>query len=58
MEYVGWDKVTKIVEEFDQQVLMPFLVVASKLLNLGNVEKKFPSTTIIDDSLWGVVAST
>jgi hypothetical protein len=58
MEYVGWDKVTKIVEEFDQQVLMPFLVVASKLLNLGNVENFFPSTTIIDDSLWGVVAST
>jgi hypothetical protein len=50
MEYVGRDKVTTIVKEFDQQVLMSFLVVVSKHLNLGNVENIFPSTSIIDDS--------
>jgi hypothetical protein len=58
MEYVGWDKVATIVEEFDQQVLMPFLVVASKHLNPRNVENLLPSIAIIDDSLWGIVAST
>jgi hypothetical protein len=50
MEYVGNDKVTTSVEEFDQQVLMSFLVVVSKHLNPRNVENLFPSTSIIDDS--------
>jgi len=58
MEYVDRDKVTTIVEKFDQQVLMPLLVVVSKHLNLRKVENLFPSTTVIDDFLWGVVTST
>jgi hypothetical protein len=41
------------VEEYDQHVLLPLLVVVSKHLNLGCVEGP-PSTPIIDDSLWGV----
>jgi len=58
MEYVGRDKVITIVEKFDQQVLMPLLVVVSKHLNPRKVENLFPSITIIDDFLWGVVTST
>jgi len=58
MEYVGRDKVITIVEKFDQQVLMPLLVVVSKHLNSRKVENLFPSITIIDDFLWGVVTST
>jgi hypothetical protein len=51
MEYVGRDLVTTIVEEFDQQVLMPLLVVVSKHLNLDKlimILKNWPSdaTTI------------
>jgi hypothetical protein len=42
------------VEEYDQQVLMPLLVVASKYLNLGNVENLPLLTSIVNDSLWGV----
>jgi hypothetical protein len=56
MEYVGKDKTTTIVEEYDHQVLVPLLVVVSKHLNLGNVENLPRLTTIANDSLWGVVA--
>jgi hypothetical protein len=42
------------VEEYDQQLLMPLLVVVFKYLNLGNVESLFLLTTIANDSLWGV----
>jgi hypothetical protein len=42
------------VEEYDQQLLMPLLVVVFKYLNLGNVENLFLLTTIANDSLWGV----
>jgi hypothetical protein len=42
---------------WNQHVLLPFLVVVSKHLNLGHVEGPPPSTPINDDSLWGVVAS-
>jgi hypothetical protein len=38
MEYVGKDKVTTIVEKYDQQVLMFLLVVVSKHLNPMNVK--------------------
>jgi hypothetical protein len=41
MEYVGKDKTTATVEEYDHQVLMPLLVVISKHLNFGNVETFF-----------------
>jgi hypothetical protein len=58
MEYVGKDKVATIVEKYDQQVLMFLLVVVSKHLNPRNVENLPPSTTIVDDSLWGVVIAS
>jgi hypothetical protein len=51
MEYVGRDKVTTIVEKYDQQTLMFLLVVVSKHLNPRNVKILLPSTTIIDDFL-------
>jgi hypothetical protein len=55
MEYVSRDKVATIVDKYDQQVLMFFLVMVSKNLNPRNVQNLPPSTTIVDDSLWGVV---
>ncbi len=54
MEYVSWDRGAIIVEEYDQHVLLPLLVIVSKHLNLGCVEGLPPSTPINDDSLWGV----
>jgi hypothetical protein len=57
MEYVGRNRSAIVVEEYDQHVLLPLLVVVSKHLNLGCVEGPPPSTPINDDSLWGVVAS-
>jgi hypothetical protein len=43
------DKNATIVEKYDQQILMPLLVVVFKHLNLGNVE----NLTIVDESLNG-----
>ncbi len=42
------------MEEYDQQVLMALLVVASKYLNLGNVENLHLLASIANDSLGGV----
>jgi hypothetical protein len=42
------------VEEYDQHVLLPLLVVISKHLKPRSVEG-LSSTPINDDSLWGVV---
>jgi hypothetical protein len=42
------------VEEYDQHVLLPLLVVVSKHLNPRCMESP-PLAPINDDSLWGVV---
>jgi len=50
---VSRDTIATIVKEYDQQVLLPLLVVVSKHLNLGNVKNLPPLIAISDDSLNG-----
>jgi hypothetical protein len=53
MEYVSQNKVATIVEKYDQHVLLPFLVVVSKHLNLGCMEGPPPSTPLfIVTNMW------
>ncbi len=58
MEYANRDRTKNVIEKYDEQVLMPFLMKIAKHLNSQCAKNHMISLTfVIHDSLWGVEVS-